>query len=234
MIYFTSDTHGFHKNICRGTSEWDLNKALSGSSHQKTRDFDTIEQMNTAIINDINNLVKEDDELWHLGDWTFGGLDKIWEFRKQIKCRNIHLIYGNHDHHIENNKKVIVIESNPNNVNLIFPRKFQSNGSTMEFYLQDLFSSCQYYKELKINGRMFILSHYAHRVWNHSHKGTIHLYGHSHGTLENTPWGKSMDVGIDNAFKLLGEYRPFSITEIIDIMDKRETLILDHHNQNTN
>jgi len=42
---------------------------------------------------------------------------------------------------------------------------------------------------------LFFLSHYAHRVWDRSHYGVIHLFGHSHGGL--TDHGLSMDVGVD-------------------------------------
>lgn len=47
-------------------------------------------------------------------------------------------------------------------------------------------------------------------------------------------YGKSMDIGIDVAYKLFGEYRPFSIDEIISILDKKEVEYPDHHDKNTN
>ena len=55
------------------------------------------------------------------------------------------------------------------------------------------------------------------------------LYGHSHDSLEYEAWGKSMDVGVDAAFRILGQYRPFSYEEIKAIMDKRDIKVLDHH-----
>ncbi len=76
------------------------------------------------------------------------------------------------------------------------------------------------------------MSHYAHRVWEGSHKGHIHLYGHSHDSIPEH--GKSMDVGIDVAYRMFGEYRPFSLTEIVDIMSKKEIVFLDHHDKHTN
>jgi hypothetical protein len=39
----------------------------------------------------------------------------------------------------------------------------------------------------------------------------------------------SMDVGIDSAYRILGEYRPFSYDEIARIMAKREHNPVDHH-----
>jgi calcineurin-like phosphoesterase family protein len=56
-------------------------------------------------------------------------------------------------------------------------------------------ASVQQVKLLKIQNQYIWLSHYAHRTWPHSHRGSWHLFGHSHGTL--LPHGKSMDVGVD-------------------------------------
>ena len=96
-IFFTSDTHYAHKNICVGVSEWD-------DKTKSCRKFQTLEEMNELIVNNINKYVKENDILYHLGDWSFGGINNIWEFRKRINCKNIYLVPGNHDHHIKKNK----------------------------------------------------------------------------------------------------------------------------------
>ncbi len=76
------------------------------------------------------------------------------------------------------------------------------------------------------------MSHYSHRVWLGSHKGNIHLYGHSHGSIPD--YGRSMDCGIDVAKKMFGEYRPFSIDEIMKIMRNKEEAFPDHHSKETN
>ena len=39
------------------------------------------------------------------------------------------------------------------------------------------------------------LSHYAHRSWPRMHRGDLHLFGHSHGSLPAVPG--SLDVGVD-------------------------------------
>lgn len=206
-IWFTSDTHFGHKNIVRGTSTW--GKLEPGSSHQGVRDFDTVEEHNAALIKSINSVVKHDHILYHLGDWSFGGHENIKKFRDQLHCQTIHLIFGNHDQHIE----------------------------PIDSPYRPLFASTQYYLELdmKIDSQRtgqygktkFCLSHYAHRVWNKSHKGAIHLYGHSHGTIPD--FGKSMDVGVDTH-----NLYPYHLDEILDIMKNVKPLIVDHHNKNTN
>lgn len=98
----------------------------------------------------------------------------------------------------------------------------------------NVFGHCHDYLEEDFCGVKFCMFHYAQRIWNKSHHGAIHLYGHSHSKLEDQPWGRSMDVGIDNAFLLTGEYRPFSLEEILKIMEKREPKLVDHHGTSKN
>lgn len=99
-IYLTSDTHYSHKNICRGVSIWDSNR--------KTRDFNTIEEMNSKIVENINSKVAVDDLLIHLGDWSFGGVSQIKEFRDRLNVQNIILIRGNHDQYVHNWKHLFL------------------------------------------------------------------------------------------------------------------------------
>jgi calcineurin-like phosphoesterase family protein len=94
------------------------------------------------------------------------------------------------------------------------------------------FASQDHYKEIMVDGQKIVMFHYAMRVWNGSHRGSFLLYGHSHNSIDNT-WGKSMDVGVDAAKELLGEYRPFSLSEITEILSQREVQVLDHHNSKT-
>jgi calcineurin-like phosphoesterase family protein len=97
---------------------------------------------------------------------------------------------------------------------------------------KDSFTSVNDVMLVKHGKHNFWLSHYSHQVWIGSHKGYIHLFGHSHDSI--TGIGKSMDVGIDTAYGVLKEYRPFSIEEIISFMDRKEIVFLDHHKQSTN
>jgi calcineurin-like phosphoesterase family protein len=56
-------------------------------------------------------------------------------------------------------------------------------------------ASIQHYKELRINGQLYILCHYPFRTWNQIGKKSINLHGHSHGKL--TPVSRQFDVGVD-------------------------------------
>lgn len=199
-VWLVSDTHFSHKNICRGVTDWRLPNGEI-PLHQ-TRDFTNIEIMNNVIVNNINQVVGQDDVLIHLGDWSFGGFDKIGEFWDRLVCKNIHLIFGNHDHHIINNR---------NNV-------------------MDLFLSTSYYETLVFSGYTFKLMHYPISSWDGLGKGHIHLHGHTHLPTElRFGKGKRMDVGIDGHPEFR-PYNLKS--EIIKLMDKRpikSEIDWDHH-----
>ena len=63
----------------------------------KTRPFSTVEEMDEALVDNWNSVVKPGDKVYHLGDVTFG--DKA-NYIKNIHNRlhgKKHLIVGNHD-----------------------------------------------------------------------------------------------------------------------------------------
>lgn len=98
-IYWTSDFHYNHINITGPkVSNWE-----SGY-----RDFDSVQEMNSAIVKSINSIVLPSDHLYHLGDWSFGGKHNIKLFREQINCNHITLIRGNHDKHIDEFRNLFV------------------------------------------------------------------------------------------------------------------------------
>lgn len=193
--------------------------------------------MTEEIVKQFNRTVGENDILYHLGDWSFGGIDKIWQFRKQLNVKEIHFIYGNHDHNIISGKKISLLKEDWDRYSYLCDGgidPWSSYDGKAQVSPRSFFASCQHYKEITINGQSFVLSHFKHAIWNGSSKGWIHLYGHSHSTAEHWKIGKSMDVGIDNAKKLLGEYRPFSLEEVLNLMKDRKVEFNDHHDSSTN
>jgi calcineurin-like phosphoesterase family protein len=200
-LYFTSDSHYSHKNICRGVSEW--------GSNDKTRPYQTLEEMNDVIVNNINEVVRENDVLIHLGDWSFGGFEQIQLFRNRLNCKNIHLVLGNHDHHILRNKGNI----------------------------RSIFTSVHQYLNLNVrrpssNGEMdkysFVLFHYPIASWDGMGDGVVHLHGHVHLPPHLRVNGRAIDVGMDG-----NRMYPISMDGILGIMEGRgvEWLRLpeDHH-----
>jgi calcineurin-like phosphoesterase family protein len=198
-VWITSDTHYGHKNICRGVTSWRL---PDGSIPiNKTRDFDTIEEMNEAIVDGINSVVGQDDVLIHLGDFSFGGFENIQKFRDRIICKEIHLILGNHDTHIENNKGDV----------------------------QELFTSVNHYTRLLYKNKTFVLFHFPISSWDSLNKGHIHLHGHVHlPTNLRFGKGKKMDVGMDG-HPTFGVYGMDDIIQIMDKREIASDMLFDHH-----
>jgi len=83
MKWFTSDWHLGHKNCLKFDK----------------RPFKNLKDMNSALIKNINQRVRRDDELYVLGDVAFkvSNLDIINIFLKKIICERKILILGNHD-----------------------------------------------------------------------------------------------------------------------------------------
>lgn len=216
MIYFTSDTHFSQNNIIKGNSVWGL------------RDFKNAAHMNDIIIKGINDYVKKGDLLYHLGDFYFGKSTKeLMDIRSRIVCSNIHFIKGNHDHFTVKHPEIF---SSINSYYFFSPKVPPEN---------DPFNS-------PWTKQRICLSHYAMRVWHHSHRGAWMLYGHSHSSLDNIPGQvephksinkfylkyKTMDVGVDNIYRLTGEYRPISLLEVNKYMKDKLILTVDHHRGN--
>jgi len=195
-IYFISDSHYHHKNIVSGCSGW---KDVS-----LCRKFKTLEEHDQYLIK-LMNTAKEDSIIFHLGDWSFGGIEYISEFRKQIRCQSIYLTYGNHDHYIKKNKE----------------------------NLQDLFTACSERIYLNVKGvAHLVLDHYPIVSWESMNKGWIHLHGHVHlQPKDKIHKGKSMDVGIDG----LNKPQLYSLDEVCNLLKDNpiavNTLPNDHHEE---
>lgn len=222
-VFFTSDTHFGHGNIIKYCSRPFLGKRdkeeferlgqwhdgnWKGDKSSKWRmSEEAIELMDAELLKQINDLVGENDILYHLGDFAMPGKGDLYrkcrQYRDRITCRNIHFIWGNHD-----DRRAV----------------------------RDLFSSTHDLFMVSPPGApaKIVLCHYAMAVWDGSHRGNWHLYGHSHSEAE--PWlnrtmtgRRSIDVGVDNAAKILGAYRPFALEELASIFGDRCGFAFDHH-----
>jgi calcineurin-like phosphoesterase family protein len=110
----------------------------------------------------------------------------------------------------------------PGNIHLIF-----GNHDHMARKKRDLFDWTGDFKEIKVNGQKIVLCHYALRVWNKSHHGAWHLYGHSHGTLPDLGNQLAFDCGVD-----CWNYRPINFEEVKEQMQKYNWEGVDHHKPN--
>lgn len=85
-------------------------------------------------------------------------------------------------------------------------------------------SSSQPVHELKLDGKLIVLSHYAHRVWNKMHYGSFMLYGHSHGGLPGN--SQSLDVGCD-----AWDYTPVTFEQCLERMKTLTPCMWEDHHQ---
>jgi calcineurin-like phosphoesterase family protein len=228
-IWFTADTHFGHANIIKfqhrpflspedqavleangGVWHYGDTKGPSASPHKISRD--SLDLMHKELIHQINAHVRPEDTLWHLGDVGFFShrvpFEGAWGALAAIRCRNMHLVWGNHD-----DRKI----TDPHHRGIA-----------------DYFQSVQDLAEIAVKNQKIVLCHYAMATWNKSHRGSWHLYGHSHAQAEEKldnalPGRRSMDVGVDNAYRLLGVFRPFSFEEIRDFLKDRAGSAIDHH-----
>ncbi len=98
--WFTSDTHINHANIikyCKRPflSDGEIDALRSGLDFKVSKS--TIEKHDNTILDNIDKVVRPNDTLYILGDFAFGPYEKIKEIRNQIRCKNVILIWGNHD-----------------------------------------------------------------------------------------------------------------------------------------
>lgn len=139
--------------------------------------------MTEGLISNWNETVKPTDDVYILGDFAFQN-----SYMAPVMITNIltrlngkkHLIIGNHDAYI--NKQAF----NPR-------------------YLEEMV----YYKELKIDGKFIILSHYPMKSWNGKEYGSIHLHGHTHEP-DSFPEINRYNVGC-----MLYDYKPVALNYLL-------------------
>ena len=133
------------------------------------RPFKSVNEMDDYLVDAWNSTVKQTDIVYHLGDFSFGGHANARQIFHRLNG-NKFLILGNHD--------------------------VDRDGCTLK-HLRELPWAKEPTHALTTNdnGERVFLSHYAHRVWPASNRGSVHFYGHSHGKLDAV--GMSRDVGVD-------------------------------------
>ena len=183
-LYFTSDTHFWHNNILKYCS----------------RPFETVEEMNQALIDNWNSVIGPDDHVYHLGDFCFGNVEK-WNtvLAPGVLNGHIHLILGNHD-----------------------PDRVFRPGT-----MNERFDSIDYQKILIIEGWTVILNHFPFASFsNNLDHRVLQLLGHIHSGPNkfedimlkgNKLQWNQYDVGVDN-----NGYVPVSWAQVKERMKLEE------------
>lgn len=174
MIYFTSDLHLNHRAVI----------PMCG------RDFETIEQMNKTLIDNINERVRKDDTLYILGDVTNKGtVASANELISQIKCKNLYLIEGNHD------------------------KKYD------ETLFKEIHKLTEIHVGVAGKNYSITLCHFPMMSWYKYRHGSIHLHGHIHSkgneyNLQMKSEGiRRYDVGVD-----ANNFYPVSLHELLGFL----------------
>ena len=163
------------------------------------RPFEDVHHMNKTILDNINNVVGRDDTLYILGDFCFRG-KKPLDYRIRINCQDVHLILGNHDKRTDYFLDEITADM---------------NGFTSIYDVKEI---------IHCNQKIF-LSHYPHRSWPSSHKGSFHCYGHVHSKLDHEDRISNrltLDVGVDNMINYNKPFgQPWSFKELQKLFNQK-------------
>jgi calcineurin-like phosphoesterase family protein len=151
-IWYTADTHFGHENIINFCK----------------RPFKSASHMDAALLENMWEVVKPEDELWIVGDFAFGEaaknrtyLDQIFQ---QLPVASKHLIVGNHD--------------GPPTLDLAW-ETISNLAEVSDGPLKQSNTLC----------------HYPMITWNHARRGALQLFGHVHNNWRGS--SNSVNVGVD-------------------------------------
>ena len=158
-IYVCSDLHIGHENVIKFDN----------------RPFNSIEEMNAYIIQELKTKLKPEDILIDLGDmfWDMNWVDckKILD---EIPCEKVYKTPGNHDRD-----------------GLYF-------GSQARLY--DCFTQMSDIIDMRVRWNdkpyRFTFCHYPMVEWNHKFRGSLMVHGHTHGSID-TRDAESTDLIVD-------------------------------------
>lgn len=183
--------------------------ALTNYGHENiieyaARPFDSVLTMNETMIANHNERVGPDDSVYIIGDFTLKDYTAARAYAERLNG-TLYFLPGSHDHWLPVGLRV----GDP-------PFPLYLPGPGRRYLLPPLYS-------LEIPSKnggtryplVVVLCHYAMRVWDRSHYGSLHLFGHSHGRLGCNPIRRSLDVGVD-----CRGFKPISLEEVRAILDQ--------------
>ena len=145
------------------------------------RPFSSVDHMREEIVARHNKKVPNNTNYLtiHVGDMFWETMSEAEAMVTLGRLNGRHaFIWGNHDKTVKNGKD-----------------------------LQRMFAWIAHAHTLHFNKHKLTIYHYAQRVWDKSHQGAWHVYGHSHGGLPGI--GHSFDIGVD-----CHNFEPWSLEEI--------------------
>lgn len=176
---FTSDLHLGHINIVDSCN----------------RPYDSVEEMNEALIENWNRRVTDETDVYIMGDFSYRSHMHVGSYLDRMKG-NKHLVIGNHDH------------------------KWMKNVSNLDRY----FVSVSNMELINLGNKLITLCHYPMIEWNRSryakeqgNSSSWLIHGHIHNDREgmaykfikeNLPC--ALNAGVD-----INGYEPVTFDELV-------------------
>lgn len=190
-VYLSSDFHLNH------SPKWPI-------PIWKARGYNSVVEMNDAIIDSINSAIRYTDILFFLGDFVLNCSESQFEeILSRINCQRIYMLFGNHNSCVWSAYQREIhswLRYNNEGYNSDGGGSVGIDGGDPEIYplkYRNIIFIGNY-AEIHIDGSIFILNHYPLFSWNHMSKGSIHCHGHIHSTKETyIQRGRTIDVGFD-------------------------------------
>lgn len=158
-VYVMSDLHIGHKNVI----DYD------------SRPFNSLDEMNESILEELCTKLKPEDTLIDLGDlfWSMNW-NRCKEILDKIPARRFYKVLGNHD------KVNLYLGNQP-----ILRYRFEGVSETLEI-------------KLKWEGEDYRMSmcHFPMLDWNHKYRGSMMVHGHTHGSIDELNESSS-DLRVD-------------------------------------
>ena len=184
-VWVTADHHFAHENIIGFCN----------------RPFENVLEMDQVLIDNWNKVVRPQDLVIHLGDFTLGEGKQAQFYFSQLKGDICILSYPWH-HDQRWLKTGLPLKSKSD-----FDVRLWPSMVILEV------------PELGKNGYplAITLCHYPMAQWDRNHHGAWHLHGHSHGNYRHTSeddYGNvALDIGVD-----CQHYYPINLGGVLDIM----------------
>ena len=168
MIYYVGDLHFGHENVIK-------------FDH---RPFNSIEEMDKALIERWNRKVNSEDLVYVVGDFAYRNEKPFDWYLQQLKGKK-YLIVGNHD------------------------GKLLEDPIAMS-YFDGVDKMCHE----KDSGRHICICHYPLAEWNGMYRGTYHVYGHIHNSTNATfQFMRTLDRAFNCGVAING-YEPVTFQEL--------------------
>ncbi len=187
-VFVTSDIHFSHRKILEYCPD--------------SRPFSSVEEMNEAIVDNWNKKITNADDVYILGDVSFGKPKETCDFLDRLKGKRLYLVVGNHD-----------------------SKKFLKEDSFIA-----AFEWVKLYNEEKLFGRNIVMFHFPIESWNRKHWKSTHIHGHLHSKNPDKLTQRRVDVGLDGSPNFAPYNLEELLIDIENRLIEEETVC--HHGRN--